>query len=183
MTLIAMKGGLARLGHRRRKHRWQLRGAKQLSAVRSAKAPVAAETARKSSQSRPNAVPKSSQCRPKVVPKSFQDRPKVVPKSSQSRPKIVPMSSQCRPKVVPMSSPSRPKAVPRSSQSRPNVVPMSSQGHPKVVPKSSKVGSRSSQCRSNAAQMRILDRKLDPAFIRHSSGTNLVKSEGRRTRF
>ena len=109
MTLIAMKGGLARLGHRRRQHRRQLRGAKQLSAVRSAKAPVAAETARKSSQSRPNAVPKSSQCRPQVVPKPSQDRPKVVP-----------MSFQCLPKVIPRSSQSRPKSVP----GRPNVVPM-----------------------------------------------------------
>ena len=46
MTLVAVKGGSARLSHRRRKHRWQLRGAKQLSELRSAKAPVAAETAR-----------------------------------------------------------------------------------------------------------------------------------------
>ena len=46
MTLVSVKGGLAHLSHRRRKHRWQLRGAKQLSELRSAKAPVAAETAR-----------------------------------------------------------------------------------------------------------------------------------------
>ena len=46
MTLGAVKGGLARLSFRRRKHRSQLRGAKQLSELRPAKAPVAAETAR-----------------------------------------------------------------------------------------------------------------------------------------
>ena len=46
MTLVSVKGGSARLSHRRRKHRWQLKGAKQLSELRSAKAPVAAETAR-----------------------------------------------------------------------------------------------------------------------------------------
>ena len=36
MTLVAVKDGSGRLSHRRRKHRWQLRGAKQLSELRSA---------------------------------------------------------------------------------------------------------------------------------------------------
>ena len=44
--MVVVKGDSGRLSHRRRKHRWQLRGAKQLSELRSAKAPVAAETAR-----------------------------------------------------------------------------------------------------------------------------------------
>ena len=46
MALVATMGGLAHFRHRRRKHCWQLKGAKQLSELRSAKAPVAAATAR-----------------------------------------------------------------------------------------------------------------------------------------
>ena len=60
MTLVAVKGGSARLSHRRRKHRWQLRGAKQLSELRSAKAPVAALTAKEYSQGRRTVTPASA---------------------------------------------------------------------------------------------------------------------------